>query len=117
MNEDQLKDLEKLIRSELLMLNIKYFVIKKAVKRFDIPRNVINSSFYKVRSELKIAALGRGVLYLFLSSIFLYGGLKTIASDSEYIFIGGLLFGSGGILTAIGYFILAIKGFNNPSKI
>jgi hypothetical protein len=62
---------------------------------------------------VKKEAINRGFVYLLLSSIFLFVGIKSFQGNSGYIYLGGLLFGSAGILTAFGYFILAIKGKSN----
>lgn len=114
MGERKLSDLEEFLKHEMLLLNINNFTIKKGSKRFNLPKDVVKNSYLKVRSMIiKEAINRRGLVYLLLSSIFLFVGIKSIQGNSEYIYLGGILFGSAGILTAVGYFILAIKGNSN----
>ena len=62
-----------------------------------------------VRSEIKKDAINKGLLYLFLGSISLFIGLASVFGNSRLIYFGSLLLGTAGILSAFGYFILAIK--------
>ncbi len=105
--------LEEFLKYEMLQLKLRSFTIKKASKRFNIPQDEVKTSYLNVRSKVKKTALNRGLVYLLLSSIFLFVGIKSIQGNSGYIYLGGLLFGSAGILTALGYLILAIKGKYN----
>lgn len=103
-------NLEEFLKYEMLQLKLRKFTIKKASKKFGLPKNEVKKSYVNVRAKVKKDAIGRGLVYLLLSSIFLFVGIKSIQGNSGFIYLGGLLFGSAGILTALGYFILAIRG-------
>lgn len=110
MSEKKLNHLEEFLKYEMLQLKLMGFTIKKASKHFNLPKDEVKISYLNVRSKIKKATINRGLVYLLLSSILLFVGIKSIQGNSGYIYLGGLLFGSAGILTALGYFILAIKG-------
>ncbi|MFT5145734.1 MAG: hypothetical protein ACI9H1_000445 [Polaribacter sp.] len=110
MNDKELNDLEKFLKYEMLQLKLMNFTIKKASKQFNLPKAEVKNSYLNVRSKIKKEAINRGLVYLLLSSIFLFVGIKSIQGNSGFIYLGGLLFGSAGILTGLGYFIMAIKG-------
>lgn len=113
MSENKFNELEKFLKSEMLELKLMNFTIKKASKRFELPKDEVRSSYLSVRSRIKKEAVNRGLVYLLLSSIFLFVGIKSIQGDTGYIYLGGLLLGTAGILTALGYFLLALKGKSN----
>ncbi len=103
-------DLDEFLKDEMLQLKIMKFTIKKASKLFNLSKDEVKINYINVRSKIKKEAINRGIVYLLLSSIFLFVGIKSTTGDSGYIYLGGLLFGVAGVLTGIGYFILAIKG-------
>lgn len=113
MKENNLSELEKFLKYEMLQLKLMSLTIKKASKRFNLPKREVKNAYLFVRSSIKKEALNRGLVYLLLSSVFLIVGVKSISSNSSYIYMGGLLFGTAGLLTALGYFIMAIKGNSN----
>ena len=103
--------LEAFLKSEMLQLIPKNFTIKKAHKLTGLPKEEIKISYRNVRSRITKAAINRGIVYLLISSIFTFVGYKSLVSESSTFFLIGMFFlGVSGILTAIGYFILAIKG-------
>lgn len=110
MNNIKTTSIEDYLKYEMLQLKIKKFIIKNASKRFNLSKEDVTSNYLNVRSKIQKEAINRGVIYLLLSSIFLFVGIKSFFGDSGYIYLGGLLFGSAGILTGLGYFVLAIKG-------
>ena len=89
------------------------FTVKKASKRFNLSKEEVKLNYKKVRSIIKKEAINKGIVYTLLSSIFLFVGIKSAYGNSGYIYLGGLLFGSAGMLTGLGYFLLAIKGSSN----
>ncbi|WP_179334732.1 hypothetical protein [Winogradskyella costae] len=110
MSTKQLNHLEAFLKNEMLQLKLMSFTIKKASKRFNLPKDQVKSTYLKVRSMIRKEAINRGIVYLLLSTIFLFVGIKSVQGNSGYIYLGGLLLGSAGMLSAFGYFILAIKG-------
>lgn len=110
MSEDKPTELEEFLREEMLQLKMKSFIVKKASKRFEISQHEVEDCYLKVRSKIKRQALNRGIVYLLLGSMFLFVGIKATFGGSGVIYFGGLLLGSGGILSALGFFILAIRG-------
>lgn len=109
MSEEEVIALRRLLKSEMLQLNVKSFTIKKATKRFKISKDEANNYYLSVRSEIKKHAINKGLLYLFLGSISLFIGLASVFGNSMLIYLGSLLLDTAGILSAFGYFILAIK--------
>ena len=109
MTEEEILALRKLLKSEMLQLSVKSFTVKKAFKRFGISKDEANSYYLSVRSEIKKDAINKGLLYLFLGSISLFIGLASVFGNSRLIYLGSILLGAAGILSAFGYFILAIK--------
>lgn len=117
MKEQKINNLEDFLKNEMLQLKLMHFTIKKASKLFNLPKDEVKTNYLQLRSKITIESLKRGLVYLLISSIFLFVGIKSIDGNSGYIYFGGLLFGSAGILTALGYFVLAIKGsLNNKHK-
>ncbi|MFS4483495.1 hypothetical protein ACKGJY_10790 [Hyunsoonleella sp. 2307UL5-6] len=112
MSEKELNDLEEFLKNEILQLKLMNFTIKKASKRFNLPKDDVRTLYFISRSKVKKRAINTGLVYFLLSAIFLFVGIKSIQGNSGYIYLVGLLFGSAGILTALGYFILAIKGYS-----
>ena len=111
MSEINSDALEAFLKSEMLQLIPKSFTIKKAHKLTGLPKEEIEISYLNVRSRITKAAINRGIVYLLISSIFTFVGYKSLVSESSTFFLIGMFFlGVSGILTAIGYFILAIKG-------
>ncbi|SDH52970.1 hypothetical protein [Winogradskyella thalassocola] len=110
MSTKQHNHLEAYLKDEMLQLKLMSFTIKKASKRFNLSKDEVKSTYLKVRSMIRKEAINRGIVYLLLSTIFLFVGIKSVQGNSGYIYLGGLLLGSAGILTALGYFVLAIKG-------
>ncbi|WP_243471401.1 hypothetical protein [Winogradskyella sp. MH6] len=109
MTEEEILALRHLLKSEMLQLSVKSFTIKKAIKRFGISKDEANGYYLSVRSEIKKDAINKGLLYLFLGSVLLFIGLASIFGDSRLIYLSSLLLGAAGILSAFGYFVLAIK--------
>lgn len=111
MNEINPDVLEAFLKSEMLQLIPKRFTIKKAHKLTGLPKEEIKISYLNVRSTITKAAINRGIVYLLISSIFTFVGYQSLVNESNSYFLIGMFFlGVSGVLTAIGYFILAIKG-------
>ncbi|WP_282048622.1 hypothetical protein [Maribacter aquivivus] len=103
--------LEVFLKNEMLQLMPKSFTIKKASKLTGLPEEEIKIFYLNVRSRITKEAINRGIVYLLISSIFTFVGYKSLVEESSTYFLIGMFFlGVSGILTAIGYFILAIKG-------
>jgi len=103
--------LEAFLKSEMLQLKLKSFTIKKASKLTGLPKEEIMISYLNVRSKITKESINRGIVYLLISSIFAFVGYKSLVEESSTYFLIGMFFlGVSGILTAIGYFILAMKG-------
>ncbi|GAB5564268.1 MAG: hypothetical protein Wins2KO_13310 [Winogradskyella sp.] len=111
MNKINQDDIEAFLKDEMLQLIPNRFTIKKAHKLTGLPKEQIKISYLSVRSRITKEAINRGIVYLLISSIFTFVGYQSLVNESSSYFLIGMFFlGVSGLLTALGYFILAIKG-------
>lgn len=109
-DEKKLVHIEELLKNEMLQLNFKKLTVNKVSKRYNLPKKDVNEHYILVRSRIIKKSINRGLLYLFLGSVSLFIGIAGTFGDSKYIFFGALLAGTAGVLSAIGLFVLALKG-------
>jgi hypothetical protein len=109
MESTQLNELEQFLGKEMLLLNLKGNILKKASRNFDITKEDAEVQYLIVRTKIKKQASRRAWTYLLIGSIFLGVGLIGTFSKTGFIFIGALLAGAACTLTAIGLFRLSLR--------
>ena len=92
------------ISSEILQLNFKRAIVRKAVKKFDITIEEATTCYTSVKSQIGKEALRRAYIYLLLGGISLFVGISGTLGTSRFIFWGALLVGSGMTITSLGLF-------------
>lgn len=100
--------IENYIRAELLQLNFKRLIIKKACKNFEISEEDALHLYNSVKPTLKKDAINRALIYLILGSISLFIGITGTFGNTGFIFWGALLVGTGSLITSLGLFKLAL---------
>ncbi|WP_341904114.1 hypothetical protein [Fluviicola taffensis] len=109
MEEDKINGLKQFLGKEMLLLNLKRNIVKKAQRNFNISREEVETAYLIVRSQIKKQAAKRAWTYLLIGSIFLGVGLFGSLTKTGFIFIGAILAGAGCVITAIGLFRLALR--------
>ena len=108
MDKTDSNKVEAYFASEITRLNFKSIVLKSACKKFDLSKEEAISTYHEVRQRMKKTLFLRAWTYLLLGSIFLGVGLFGTFSKTGFIFYGAILAGFGMVLTAIGYFRIAL---------
>jgi hypothetical protein len=109
MESTKLNELELFLGKEMLLLNFKGNILRKASRNFDITKNEAEEQYRIVRTKIKKQASRRAWTYLLIGSIFLGVGLVGTFSKTGFIFIGALLAGTACTITAIGLFRLSVR--------
>src|SRR6056300_1330588 len=112
MEEDEIKLLEEYLAHQMLQLSVRFYIINKASKQFKLPKDLVRSHYFKVRTQIGKKALKRALIYLIIGSMALFIGIRgTFGVSSKVLLWGALLVGSGSVITSLGLFILSFKGY------
>lgn len=104
MNQNENDIILNFFESELLQLNFKGLMIKKACKLFDLSKGDSTNYYNQVKSKIRNKALNRALIYLLLGSISLLVGITGTFGDIGFVFYGSLLGGLGMTISSIEYF-------------
>ena len=112
MEENKINLLEEFLAYQMQQLSLRFYTIKTASNRFDLPKDTVRLHYYKVRTKIRKRALFKAIIYFVIGSIILFIGVKGTFRESSNVFLwGALLIGIGSIITSLGLFVLSIKGF------
>ncbi|MDF3026052.1 MAG: hypothetical protein K0S23_359 [Fluviicola sp.] len=109
MESTELDELELFLGKEMLLLNLKGNILRKASRNFNITTDEAEARYLIVRTKIKKQAGRRAWTYLLIGSVFLGVGLIGTFSKTGFIFIGALLAGTACTLTAFGLFRLSVR--------
>lgn len=97
-------EIESFLASELLQLNFKTLIIRKACKKFSLTKEESTDYYRQVKSKIRKAALNRALVYLLLGSIFLFVGISGTFGETGFIVYSKLLLGIGMTVSSLGFF-------------
>ena len=115
MEDEKMNLLKDFLAHNMLQLSLKFHTINKASTKFELPKELVRTNYYKVRVDIRKRAFFRALIYFLIGGMALFIGVKGSFGESSKVFLyGAILVGTGGILTSIGLFMLGIKGFITP---
>ena len=109
MENNEINFVKDYMTDQIMKLSLKSYVIKKACSTFNISKSEALFIFQEARRNVKKKALNQGFIYLLLGSLSFGVSLFGSMANTGIIMYGGLLAGSGMLITSVGYFRIALR--------